>query len=44
MSDREVRECPFCGGDVKEPVSGEMWLCDDCARRWEEEDLPQPEP
>jgi len=39
--DRDTVDCPNCGGVVREPRSGEVWLCDRCARRWDASDLPE---
>lgn len=39
MSDRETATCPICNGTVREPRSGERWICDGCARYWTEEEL-----
>lgn len=38
--DRETAECPNCRGVVREPRSGDAWICDDCARRWQASELP----
>jgi len=39
--ERRTTECPNCGGVVREPRSGDVWLCDDCARRWDVAELPE---
>ncbi|UBF22797.1 Zn finger [Halorubrum tailed virus 27] len=37
--DREIRECPVCGGDLLEPRSGEVWNCARCARQFHPDEL-----
>jgi ribosomal protein L37AE/L43A len=39
--DRETTACPNCDGTVREPRSGDAWICDDCARRWQPSELPE---
>jgi len=36
---RETAECPVCGGIVREPRSGDKWICDGCARYWTIDEL-----
>ena len=38
---RETTDCPNCRGVVREPRSGDAWLCDNCARRWQPGELPE---
>ena len=39
--DRETTDCPNCGSVVREPRSGEKWICDGCARYWSPSELPE---
>lgn len=37
--ERETDECPVCSGTVREMRNGDRWICDDCARYWDTDDL-----
>jgi len=39
--ERATAECPVCKGTVREMRNGYRWLCDDCARYWDDDELPQ---
>lgn len=36
---RATATCPVCSGTVREMRNGDQWLCDDCARYWDPDDL-----
>lgn len=38
---RATTTCPICSGTVREPRSGDVWLCDGCARQWTAAELGQ---
>lgn len=37
--ERRTTECPNCRGTVREMRNSKEWLCDDCARYWNPEEL-----
>jgi ribosomal protein L37AE/L43A len=40
-NDRATVGCPNCQGTVREPRSGDKWICDGCARYWDAAELPE---
>lgn len=37
--ERDTDSCPICESTVREMRNGDKWLCDGCARYWEESEL-----
>jgi len=41
VEQRAEGTCPNCGGTALEPRSGDVWLCSQCARRLDADEVEQ---